>query len=174
MKFATILSISLILPTMSWSLERPETNASELLSEAAFIGLQLSVSAGLRDGKVNAQVAQCVRSLDRTSLQQSFRSAIEESWSTSERAEIDAFLNTPLGKKFSTQSILSVYIYAFEKPPEELPVFTDSERTTLAELSQTSWGRKFLVQKEFEKASARETIKSGMLSLLRSCGIGKR
>jgi hypothetical protein len=173
MRFAPILMMSLVLSMASWSSEVRETTASATLSRAALIGMQLSVQAGFREGKVSAQVAKCVQLLDDEVLRQSFNSAIEETWSRSDIEKIDDFLNTPLGKKFSKYSILNVYVYAKVDAPDEIPTFTDAEQTKLGAISQTSWGSKILLQREFERASARDKVKSGMLDALRSCGIGK-
>ena len=165
--------MSLILFVASPSSEARETTAAVMLSKSALIGMQLSVQAGLREGKVSEQVARCVQSLEDATLRQAFNSAIEESWGASEIRDIDAFLNSPLGRKFAKYSILNVYVYAKASAPEEIPVFTESERAQLGAISQTDWGRKILIQREFEKPSAREKVNSGMLMLLRSCGIGR-
>jgi hypothetical protein len=142
---------------------------SATLSEAALLGMRLSVERALQQGKLPARVAKCVAEQSATSLSPTYETLSGELLTKEEIAAASSFLSSPVGRKYAKYGQLQVYAAVGMRPPEPLPDFSDAEYRELESFSRTSAGNKLMVQKVMEGPAARQAVNRRVQEIIASC-----
>lgn len=146
-----------------------QSAAAHVFAKSALVGMQLSLKHGEQRGEIPAAVSQCVQSLDDSTFDNVFNTALVENLSTLELQATNEFFGSPVGQKYAKQGLMQLYAQVGEQPPEPMPSFSDHEYKRLEAFSRTSAGSKLMVQRVLESPTVRATIGSEINVLLRRC-----
>lgn len=152
----------------------PQVFASSPTAEDAFalpalIGMQLSVRKAASQGKAPDSMVTCVDHLPSDSFVSVFHALMEQSLSSEEISSAEHFFLSEIGRKYTKHGVSQLYAAVGEPPPEPAPTFSDSEYAELERFSQTSAGKKLMLQKVMESESARRAVAARIQELLGSC-----
>lgn len=142
---------------------------SATLSEAALLGMRLSVERASQQGKVPTKAAKCVAEQPATAFSPTYETLSGELLTKGEVATANSFLSSPVGRKYVKHGQLQLYAAIGMRPPEPLPDFSDAEYRELESFSRTSAGNKLMVQKVMEGPAARQTVNRRVQEIIASC-----
>lgn len=165
--------LTLLLLCLVWrhAVAAPLESATTL-AQSALLGIQYAARNGQLNGRTSRESLRCIESLKATSLLPVFEKAIAENWTTSEIAEVERFLATPVGKKYIKASYAYVANHAGVAPPEPAPKFDANEAAEFQRFQRTPGGQQLTVRNEFASEKSRREIQSNVVAKVRSCGVG--
>lgn len=139
------------------------------LSENSLVTMRLAVQEGVRGGKVSQEVSECVSLLKPSVFNSVFEPYVNKQFSVAEKAEVEAFLKTSLGVKFSKYALLELSSLKGLPLSEPVPSFSEEEMYILEQFGKTPAGNKWFRNKAIQQQSGM-IFQSRFKELLFSCG----
>lgn len=140
-----------------------------VFSKPALLGVQLSIKAGLKQGKVTQEQAKCVQGLDPASFDEVFKQLLSSNLDAKELMRTQSFFAKSVGKKFAKHGLLGVYTAAGEPLPEAPPRFTEDEMSDFEQFRTSTAGEKLVTNKVLESESARAVLNARIEKVLETC-----
>ena len=140
-----------------------------VFSKPALLGVQLSMKAGAKQGKVTADQLKCVQGLDPASFDEVYKQLLLANLDSKELIRIQSFLTKSVGKKFAKHGYLGVYAAAGEPLPEALPRFTEDEMVDFEQFRTSSAGEKLVTNRILEATAARTILNERIEKVLEVC-----
>ncbi|OWQ85204.1 hypothetical protein CDN98_17110 [Roseateles terrae] len=81
----------------------------------------------------------------------------------------DQFFATPVGEKYAKYGLLQIYLAVGERAPESLPTFSDAEYRELETFAATPAGKRLILDKGMQSASAKSIYDRKIRELLDQC-----
>ncbi|RSZ57190.1 hypothetical protein HF313_10095 [Massilia atriviolacea] len=140
-----------------------------VFSKPALLGVQLSMKAGARQGKVTPEQLKCVQGLDPASFDEVFKELLASNLDGKELMRTQSFLAKSVGKKFAKHGYLGVFAAAGEPLPEALPRFTEDEMVDFEQFRTSSAGEKLVTNRVLEAPAARTVLNARIEKVLEVC-----
>ncbi|NHZ36347.1 hypothetical protein [Massilia rubra] len=140
-----------------------------VFSRPAMIGLQMSLKAGAKQGKVTPEQLKCAQGLDPASLDEVFKQLLVSNLDSKELMRTQSFLAKSVGRKFAKHGYLGVFAAAGEPLPEALPRFTEDEMVDFEQFRTSSAGEKLVTNKVLEAPAARTILNERIEKVLETC-----
>lgn len=145
------------------------TASATLLARSTLLGVQSAMRDARQGGKITADAASCVQSLQPGALVPVFETAVKDNWSAAEIDAIEAFLATPAGRKYAERSVTQARLDAGETLASPIVEYTEDEIAAVDRFRKTPAGAQLIGRSEFAKSSSRQAIQSRLLDLLTGC-----
>lgn len=140
-----------------------------VFSKPAMIGMQLSLKAGAKQGKVTPEQLKCAQGLDPASFDEVFKQLLASNLDSKEIQRTQSFLAKSVGKKFAKHGYLGVFAAAGEPLPEALPRFTEDEMVDFEQFRTSSAGEKLVTNRVLEAPAARAILNERIEKVLETC-----
>lgn len=140
-----------------------------VFSKPAMVGMQLSLKAGAKQGKVTPEQLKCAQGLDPASFDEVFKQLLASNLDSKELQRTQSFLAKSVGKKFAKHGYLGVYAAAGEPLPEALPRFTEDEMVDFEQFRTSSAGEKLVTNRVLEAPAARAILNERIEKVLETC-----
>lgn len=156
---------------LSGAVQAQAVNATTaaVFSRPAMIGLQMSLKAGAKQGKVTPEQLKCAQGLDPASLDEVFKQLLASNLDSKELLRTQSFLAKSVGRKFAKHGYLGVFAAAGEPLPEALPRFTEDEMVDFEQFRTSSAGEKLVTNKVLETPAARTILNERIEKVLETC-----
>jgi hypothetical protein len=138
-------------------------------SEPVLLGMQLSVKKAARNGSASARRTQCVEEIKRTQFEPVVAQVLAEFLTPEQLHTTEAFLSTPVGRKYVKYGVLQIYQAVGEQVPEPLPEFSDAEYRQLELFAATPAGEKLIKDKVMQSPEAQRTCGAQIRRTVASC-----
>ena len=148
---------------------RSPSATAMMLSESSLSALQVEMRKALKEGKVSADIVECVGQLPASSFAGTFQELLREILDPEELRVADAFWSSTAGKKYARHGQLRFYTQLGVSLPEAIPQFSERELREVETYGGTSAGEKLMFEKALENPFAVRTILARRVALLATC-----
>jgi hypothetical protein len=114
----------------------------------------------------------CIEALPGSSFDEAVSGVMAHVLTANELEATEAFMSTPVGRKYAEHGLLLAYAAVGERPPRPSPEFSDSEYRQIEVFADTPAGRLIFHRKVMESADARRAYASRIRELLAQCRNG--
>ncbi|MBB3195878.1 hypothetical protein [Roseateles terrae] len=143
--------------------------AADFFAQGVLLGMQLSAKHGERKGTTSSGQAACIQALKPTAFHDAVNEAMTSVLAPQDLSAADQFFATPVGEKYAKYGLLQIYLAVGERAPESLPTFSDAEYRELETFAATPAGKRLILDKGMQSASAKSIYDRKIRELLDQC-----